>query len=256
MSNPTVGRLENPEALARHILSQTQQASPPTDLERVVISLGGIEVREERIDADGYLLEFGPESAEILIRSDANPHRQRFTLAHELGHVMLSRRLIGTCRNISPRNIERWCDQFAASLLMPAKWITQLVGSFDELSKSNTLVCGNFQLDVSRNAFYRRINELFGVSVLEIKADDWLEIWPPSVNSKAAHEILARFARTRLWSEFNRLRSTLTYDNRPRLVGPYRADSTDLRTLKFAPNTRWVFAILWRRASADQGKLD
>lgn len=56
--------------------------------------------------------------------------RQRFSLAHELKHVIDSP-FIGflypACNGVSPHDrAEQVCDYFAASLLMPRRWVKQL----------------------------------------------------------------------------------------------------------------------------------
>lgn len=48
--------------------------------------------------------------------------RQRFTLAHELGHLLLTRRLDGAI------NEEKACDSFAGAFLAPQAAVLQLLG--------------------------------------------------------------------------------------------------------------------------------
>jgi Zn-dependent peptidase ImmA (M78 family) len=242
--------LEDPEDFAVRLLSRAEQEFPSTDLGQVIRSLGGIEVIKERLDADGYLLEFGPESAEILVKSDSPAYRQRFTIAHELGHLVLSRNLKATSRNVSQREIERWCDQFAASLLMPTQWMKELIGSFERLSKSDVLLTGQRRLDVSRGAFYKRMHELFEISVLEIASDDRFWVWPVVRSRKVSILGKSHFVRTRLWSDL-KARQARSEQNGSRVVGPFRADSANLRNLEFAPNTRWVFVILMPLSHVD-----
>ncbi len=50
--------------------------------------------------------------------------RQRFSLAHELGHVVES----PFDRHADPRLVERIADHFAASLLMPRSWVKEAWG--------------------------------------------------------------------------------------------------------------------------------
>ncbi|MCF1505639.1 ImmA/IrrE family metallo-endopeptidase [Afifella sp. H1R] len=106
---------------------------------------------------------------EIVVNANHPRTRQRFTLAHELGHYMLHRHLIGTgvgddCayrstdtgkyrnRRIGPRE-ETQANKFAASVLMPNKLI-------ESLQKSG--VNGPSQmaklLDVSEHAMHIRMD--------------------------------------------------------------------------------------------------
>lgn len=51
----------------------------------------------------------------FLVNKDAPPDRARFSLAHELGHIVMHR--------VPNRNMEREADQFASEFLMPAREI-------------------------------------------------------------------------------------------------------------------------------------
>jgi Zn-dependent peptidase ImmA (M78 family) len=54
----------------------------------------------------------------ILLNSKDDPRARAFTLLHELGHVVLSRR----GERVGPET-ERWCDRFAGQVLMPTDWL-------------------------------------------------------------------------------------------------------------------------------------
>jgi hypothetical protein len=100
------------------------QAEPPLPLERIAQSLGVDEVRCVPLLEEGRL-ERSSTGTRILLNSEAPPPRQRFTLAHELGHLVLAdpgqplvARRAGTFTSE-----ERFCDSFAAALLIPARWL-------------------------------------------------------------------------------------------------------------------------------------
>ena len=91
---------------------------PPTDLARVGEKVGVREISYERFPGSGELLKTR-DGYRIVCSSDQPHARQRFTVAHELGHVILE----GTGRG-APRAgkaVERVCDMFAAELLMPRR---------------------------------------------------------------------------------------------------------------------------------------
>lgn len=60
----------------------------------------------------------------IVISSDWPGDRQRFTLAHELGHLILKNML---SENLIPKE-ERACDYFAGSFLLPAHPLLKILG--------------------------------------------------------------------------------------------------------------------------------
>ena len=90
---------------------------PPTDLVDVGRKIGVLEVVYESFPGSGELHKV-KDGFRIVCSSDQVHTRQRFTVAHELGHVIVER----TGRN-PPRTgpaVERVCDMLATELLMPA----------------------------------------------------------------------------------------------------------------------------------------
>ena len=91
-------------------------ACPPTDLVDMAKKIGVDTISYERIPGSGELHK-ERDGYSIVCSSDQPRFRQRFTVAHELGHVILER----TGRN-APRagdSVERLCDMLAAECLMP-----------------------------------------------------------------------------------------------------------------------------------------
>lgn len=76
-------------ASARRLLARCGISAPPVDL-RIVVATLGITYRE--VDLPGsvsaYCCEHGGARYAIVNRRD-HPHRQRFSLAHEIGHLEL-----------------------------------------------------------------------------------------------------------------------------------------------------------------------
>jgi len=114
-----------------------------------------------RIDDRGYL---------VCVRARTSWRRARFTVAHELGHVLLCESLKDrptTLRALQEPThweaVERLCDQAAAELLMPAEdFRRQLDGQ--EISK-HLLMRLRKRYGVSWTALAIRFNDLFGVGV-------------------------------------------------------------------------------------------
>lgn len=117
--------------------------SAPVDVEAVAKSLG-IEVDYAFLDADiSGQIERGPDGRyRIAVNAADSPSRQRFTIAHELGHYLYHRSLIedgvdddrayrstsaGMYHNtkIGPHQ-ETEANRFAANLLMPTHLIKSL----------------------------------------------------------------------------------------------------------------------------------
>ncbi|WP_420621022.1 ImmA/IrrE family metallo-endopeptidase [Candidatus Poriferisocius sp.] len=69
-------------------------------------------------------------STSILVRSDISPKRRRFTIAHELGHLLLMapNSEFVAARHIIGKDVEeRFCEDFAGALLLPAWWVKETI---------------------------------------------------------------------------------------------------------------------------------
>lgn len=65
----------------------------------------------------------------IIVYGSEAPGAQAFTLAHELGHVVLRQSAISGPRvRNNPFDVESWCDQFSASFLMPRDAMRGILG--------------------------------------------------------------------------------------------------------------------------------
>jgi IrrE N-terminal-like domain len=148
------------ELLAVTLLSLLNVTQPPVPIEEILLDLPQIDVSfAAPIDASGAA-KWMQDRWVILIAADEPRVRQRFSLCHELAHVIfhpyspaLFPRLWG--RTAADR-LERACDYFAACLLMPAAWL-----------ESDAAVAGAPNIpelaqrfDVSWATIRRRIKEL------------------------------------------------------------------------------------------------
>jgi Zn-dependent peptidase ImmA (M78 family)/DNA-binding XRE family transcriptional regulator len=67
----------------------------------------------------------------VIVFSNEAPSAQVFTLAHELGHIVLKQSAIsgppGSANTPSSKRIEDWCDAFAGAFLMPEYTLARFV---------------------------------------------------------------------------------------------------------------------------------
>jgi hypothetical protein len=97
----------------------------PVPVDAIAEDLLGLSVEERELEVSGMLL---PAERRILVNAGESEPRQRFTIAHELGH-WVCQCLDGTtapvfCRDkdvsaAANRGLEREANVFAAELLMP-----------------------------------------------------------------------------------------------------------------------------------------
>jgi Zn-dependent peptidase ImmA (M78 family) len=107
----------------------------PIDIDQLLVRFG-LKVIRHSIIADGYL-DNTPEGPVIHLRKDLDSHLSRFTLAHELGHWLLNtslarhnEQLVGP---LARERVERACDHFASTLLVPRSVISRYFKSGTEL---------------------------------------------------------------------------------------------------------------------------
>lgn len=122
-----------PQRAAREVLVQAAVNSPPVDVETLAKLCGAAVLRKTFDDAlSGVLVAFAGWAA-IGVNKKHSSVRQRFTIAHELGHYVLSHHdhfhidLGPTDAHGHPPGYdwqsERGANDFAAELLMPSDFV-------------------------------------------------------------------------------------------------------------------------------------
>jgi hypothetical protein len=144
----------------------------PVDVEEIARACGVTEISVRPIPLDGYLARRPDGQLAIRYSSDSRPTRARFTIAHEIGHLVIAEEtncpLEGAVARGPNRSafVERLANRFASEILMPEH---HLEGLFRKERLSWAMV--NWTADslkVSREAMLRRLMELtscFGVEI-------------------------------------------------------------------------------------------
>jgi hypothetical protein len=112
---------------------------PPVDIEQLLrghAEVNRVEWPYENVDA--ILLRLSGESPVVYYRATENMLRERFTLAHEFGHIMLPWHIpdancaIGTGNlDLESYSLEDEADIFASCLLVPDRWLLELIEAHD-----------------------------------------------------------------------------------------------------------------------------
>jgi Zn-dependent peptidase ImmA (M78 family) len=119
---------------ATRLLKLSETLGPPVPVEAIASSLPRVVVkRVENLPSSGRAQWNG--AAWVLLVDSTEPKvRQRYSLAHELGHViwhpLSAQALPDTKRSSASERIETACEYFAACLLMPRVWMKRAY--FDE----------------------------------------------------------------------------------------------------------------------------
>lgn len=104
---------------------------PPTDLVKLAASLGVRTVRASPLATDGRLIRSGPDLV-IELNNSHSKARQRFSLAHEIGHLIVAQNGGFLATTVKERvsapfapdpNEEYLCNLAATDLLIPSEWV-------------------------------------------------------------------------------------------------------------------------------------
>jgi len=164
----------DPGPAAEALLKRHGVSEVPVDVEAIARAEGAIVLRES-LDRNVSGLLLREEGSNLLAVNDTHhPRRQRFTIAHEVGHLLLHPgrpyTVDSTVRlnwrndlsSLATDQEEIAANAFAAALLMPADAVRKAVGSLREGPASNTARVVELlaeQFDVSAEAMgYRLIN--------------------------------------------------------------------------------------------------
>lgn len=125
---------------AAALIDRTWTMGAPIDPERIAFQLDIIVTRLPLENGISGMLKAEPDFTEIFVNSADTPARQRFTIAHELGHYIerTSRgsfdfNFIDYRDNRNYDLHEFYADEFAGALLMPAREIRALVDAGEPL---------------------------------------------------------------------------------------------------------------------------
>lgn len=144
-----------------HYVAKDTQLEVPVDLIKLAGHLGVSAVSETSMVEDGRT-SWSDGVPFIELRSDRSPERKRFTLAHEIAHILIEARHTVAHRKFrfTHDDVETLCDQVAAAILMPRKWITRY-SSRDEFNLSLIRLVAH-KAQVSHAAAAVRIAEVSG----------------------------------------------------------------------------------------------
>lgn len=160
------------ERLAQRLLERHKITELPYDLEALVQNYATLEYIEFPTDADGLVIGIGSKKKpEILINSKLPENRKRFTLAHELGHIIIpwhTGTIISHTDAESDANLE-WeyrsmegeANRFAAELLMPSKWLNNCYANKPNIQNliSKTLELCKTSLEATLIKIFNEITE-------------------------------------------------------------------------------------------------
>jgi Zn-dependent peptidase ImmA (M78 family) len=172
---------EYPEInLARRVLKKFE-VSPPIDIFALVKRYARIEILHLPLDIDGvsFNLKIPGRQPVVVLNDTRPPRRKRFTLAHELGHVLIPWH-IGTIldeidlsdhgRDLSYWELENEANRFAGELLMPRTWVENLIITYK--NPCDLVACVTEIANVSADAALIRVKQILGPGYVYALVDD------------------------------------------------------------------------------------
>ncbi|SFQ08010.1 protein of unknown function [Nitrosomonas cryotolerans] len=128
------------EKMAKRLLDR-HNLKPPYDLETLVEIYASVEYFHFPFEADGITIGIGGESKpQVLINTSPPETRRKFTLAHELGHIIIPwhtgtivSHSFNADANVEYKEMEIEANLFAAELLIPSGWLQELQQSFSSV---------------------------------------------------------------------------------------------------------------------------
>jgi hypothetical protein len=132
-----------------------------TSLETMAIKLGVREIVEEHMPFEGGVFDLPNRGLIIKLKSDSPQYRKRFTLAHEIGHLLLGKPgLRSSCGQNS--DLETACNSIASELLMPSGEAIAFVQALGKPSPEKLKVIAS-KYGVSLHMAAKRVHEDFGL---------------------------------------------------------------------------------------------
>jgi hypothetical protein len=123
----------------RHALEVFVSARRPGDesLDTLACKLGVTRIIEQRLPFEGGLFQLPDGELVIKLNSESSFVRKRFTLAHEIAHLLLNTVPAHRSASRTDEDLERTCDLIAAELLMPTEEATDFIRGLGSPSPEN-----------------------------------------------------------------------------------------------------------------------
>lgn len=140
----------------------------PVDLEAVGSYWGVQKIVKRDLSAAGLLYQLDKNRSVVILKKDDSPGRQRFSWAHELGHIVMASDSMPrvSCRKSSSTNkaLERSCDVIATEILMPRQLFSSAANQYGWTLGAVAQLAQHFQVSVQASAL--RLLELHGEPVV------------------------------------------------------------------------------------------
>ncbi|MFA6201637.1 MAG: ImmA/IrrE family metallo-endopeptidase [Gallionella sp.] len=158
-----------PINLARRLIAKLSLA-PPINVKSLVEAHADLTITNipiEGVDGISLDLKTPGKKARVVLNANNPQTRQRFTLAHELGHLLIPWHTGNIVDHVDPTLVhatdnywefESEANAFAGELLMPSQWVTQLLAETDNIAQLHKRIAR--ESEVSLHAAAIRLTQL------------------------------------------------------------------------------------------------
>lgn len=140
-----IADLRHPEERMAARLIERLMASPPIDVELICRGLADLSYKNFPVEIDGLCrnLKTSGKRPKVWVSKSNPPVRRRFTIAHEIGHIIIPWHTGIIMDDIDAprsgargryREMEAEANRFAAELLMPSAWVIGLSERSDHVA--------------------------------------------------------------------------------------------------------------------------
>jgi hypothetical protein len=155
---------------------------PPIDvagLVRKYAELVRAAIPFENADGISINLKVPSKKTRVIVNTNNSAIRQRFTLAHELGHILIPWHIGTIIDNLEPhmgnsfpdyRKIEEEANRFAAALLMPLHWVEAKISVERNLAKVHGTISD--ECDTSALAAAMRLSQILPPNIVYASEKD------------------------------------------------------------------------------------
>ncbi len=152
-----VGQQDERRALQLFVAAQRVANESLDDLAR---KLGVSRIIEQRLPFEGGVFQLADGELVIKLNSESPFVRRRFTLAHEVGHLLLKTAPAFRNTPTTDAALERACDLIAAELLMPTTEVVNFVRGLGRPSPEKLRIIASKYI-VSLQAAAKRVHDEF-----------------------------------------------------------------------------------------------
>ncbi|WP_083243758.1 ImmA/IrrE family metallo-endopeptidase [Aeromonas sp. DNP9] len=159
------------EKMAARLLDR-HKLKPPFDLDALVSEYANVEYHHFPFSVDGITIGIGgDQKPQVLINSNAPETRRKFTLAHELGHIIIpwhTGTIVSHLGSIDSHfeymEMESEANLFASELLVPKAWLHELTKEFTTFESLIKKVL--MDTSVSRDAAFIKIFKVIHTPII------------------------------------------------------------------------------------------